>query len=81
MAYKACSKCQKSNAISNADCVRCGRSLRYEPIQYEAIGANRKAYWLERFFSSMLAGSVVVSLFFALMNWLDQPVLTVFQLQ
>jgi hypothetical protein len=81
MAYKACSKCQKSNAISNADCVRCGRSLRHEPIQHEAIGANRRGYWIERLFSSLLAGGVATGLFFALMTWLDQPLLTVFQFQ
>ena len=81
MTYKACSGCQKTNAISNADCVRCGRSLRDAPIQTEVMGGSRKRSWLERLFSSMLAGGAAIGLFFALLTWLDQPMLTVFQLQ
>jgi len=81
MTYKECPKCQKHNAIANRNCVKCGRMLLYEPVLHERRRTQTKQYWLERLFSSVLVGCAVVSLFFALMAFLEQPAFTIIPFQ
>lgn len=81
MTFKVCPRCQTQNAVGNRTCIKCARNLMYEEIQSHRKKGNFHLYVMERFFSSLLVGCAVVSLFFALMAVLDQPAFMLFPIQ
>ncbi|HEY9839085.1 MAG TPA: hypothetical protein V6D23_01420 [Candidatus Obscuribacterales bacterium] len=78
MGVKVCKRCQTTNALGNSNCIKCGRSLLYDSITSDKKKGNLYLYIMERFFSSVLVGCAVVSVFFAVMALLNQPAFTIF---
>lgn len=75
-----CPRCQTKNAAFNRACIKCGRNMTYDALQSDSSKkkSNLYIYIMERVFSSVLMGCAVVSIFFALMAYLEQPAFTIF---
>lgn len=78
MSIKICQRCNTKNAPGNRTCIKCGRNMMYDAIQSEKKKGNFYLYIMERFFSSVLVGCAVISVFFALMAVLNQPAFSIF---
>lgn len=81
MGVKVCLRCQTKNDPGNRSCIKCGRNLLYDNSK---SGRQKQSkfylYIFERFFSSVLVACAVISVFFAVMAILNQPVFTVFSI-
>ncbi len=80
MSIKVCPSCKLQNAASNRNCIKCSSNLTRVSIRSDRKKQHGNLYLaiIQRLFSSALAGGVVVSLFFALMTYLEQPNLSLF---